>query len=272
MLKKLLRTQKRIGIALSGGGALGIAHIGVLKVLEEHRIYPDVISGTSMGAIIGTFYAAGIAPDEMLRLIKEDKLYKITNLLSIQPWSAKTGFSNHSPMRKLIRELIPHNSFEQLKKPMYICVSNLTKGHAEIIQSGGDLDFWVAASASIPGVYEVVIRNNESYVDGGLLRNLPVRCLRKRSDVIIAVDVLPYQTPEHLKSTKEVLTSSIRLMQHQNTLPEKQWADFYIESPAVKLYNEFSFDHYMEIYQAGVDATEQYIHNNPRILRLAKKQ
>lgn len=270
MLKKLFRTQKRIGIALSGGGALGIAHIGALKVLESHRIYPDVISGTSMGAIIGTLYAAGVTPDDMFRLMKEDKLYKITNILNIQPWHAKTGFSNHTPIRNLIKELVPHNSFEQLKKPMHVCVSNLTKGKAEIIQSGGELDFWVAASASIPGVYEVITHNEQSFIDGGLLKNLPVRCLRKTTDVIIAVDVLPYQAPEQLKSPKDVLTSAIRLMQHQNVLPEKRWADFHIESSAIKNYHEFSFEHYKEIYEAGITATEQYIHKNPRILRLAK--
>jgi NTE family protein len=272
MFRKIFSTSKRVGIALSGGGALGLAHIGILKVLESHHIHPDIISGTSMGAIIGTFYAAGINPDNMLQLIKDDKLYKLINIISIQPWSAKTGLSNHSPMQNLIKEMIPHNSFEGLSKPMSICVSNLTKGKAEIINNGNDLDFWVAASASIPGVYEIMTHNKQSYTDGGLLKNLPVKCIRKECDYVIASDVLPYRMPDQLKSPKDVLLSSIRLVQHQNSLPEKRLADFNIDSPAIQKYHEFSFESYQEIYQAGIAAAELYIHENPRILRLAKKE
>ncbi len=270
MLNKLFSTPKKIGIALGGGGALGFAHIGILKVLESHYIYPDIISGTSMGAIVGAFYAAGITPENMLQLIKDDKLYKLTSIISIQPW-AKTGLSNHSLMQNLIKEIIPHNSFDGLSKPMSVCVSNLTKGKAEIIKSGNDLDFWVAASASIPGVYEVMVRNEQSYTDGGLLKNLPVKCIRKECDYVIASDVLPYRMSDQLKSPKDVLLSSIRLVQHQNSLPEKRLADFYMESPGIQKYHEFSFENYKEIYQAGIAAAELYIHENPQILRLAKK-
>lgn len=272
MFGKIFRSSSKIGIALSGGGALGFAHIGILKVLESRNIYPDVISGTSMGAIVGTFYAAGISPDDMLQLIKDDKLYKITNIISINPWSAKTGLSNHSLMRQLLKEIIPHNTFEGLKKPMYICVSDLTKGKAEIIHTGDNLDFWVAASASIPGVYEVMTQNAHSYTDGGLLKNLPVRCLKRECDYIIASDVLPYRMPDQLKSPKDVLSSSVRLVQHQNSLAEKRIANFNIESMAIQNYHEFSFEHYNEIYQAGIIAAESYIQKNPRILRLAKNR
>lgn len=270
MFGKLFNPSKKIGIALSGGGALGFAHIGVLKVLENHGIYPDIISGTSMGAIVGTFYAAGITPDDMLQLIKDDKLYKLTNIISIQPWNAKTGLSNHSPMRSLLKEIIPHNSFDNLKKPMHICVSNLTKGIAEIISKGNNLDFWVAASASIPGVYEIMTQNGQSYTDGGLLKNLPVRPLKKECGYIIASDVLPYRMTDTLKSPKDVLSSSIRLVQHRNSLAEKKLANFNIESMAIQKYHEFSFDYYKEIYQAGIAAAELHIQKNPRILRLAK--
>lgn len=263
--------QKKVGIALGGGGALGFAHIGVLKALENHRIYPDIISGTSMGAIVGTLYASGISPDDMLQLIKDDKLYKITSIVNIQPWYTKTGLSSHQAMRNLLKEVITHNSFDQLKKPMYVCTSNLTKGYAEIKHRGGNLDFWVAASASIPGVYEVITYNGQSYIDGSLLKNLPVRCIKKQCDYVIGVDVLPYHLPEQLKSPKDVLLSSIRLVQYQNSLSEKRAADFIIEPTGIRNYHEFSFDHYEDIYQAGIAATESYIHENPKILRLAKK-
>jgi len=271
MFKKLLNIPEKTGIALGGGGALGFAHIGVLKVLESHGIYPDIISGTSMGAIVGIFYAAGVSPDNMLQLIKDDKLYKITNIINIHPWSTKTGLSNHSHMRKLIREIIPHNSFDELKKPMYVCVSNITKGIAEIACRGKNLDFWVAASASIPGVYEVIAHNGQTYTDGGLLKNIPVKCIKKQTDHIIAVDVLPYNAVENIKSPKDVLLSSIRLVQHQNSISDRKAADFLIEPMAIKKHHEFSFDNYMSIYQYGIEAAEAYISKNPKILLQAKK-
>ena len=143
------------GLCLSGGGALGFAHIGVLQSLEDHGIYPDYIAGTSMGAIIGTFYAAGFTPQEMLQMIKDDKLYKITKLMTFRPTFLKSGLSNHHILRHLILEMIPHNSFDQLKKRLQICVVNLSKAEWEIV-SEGELDKWVAASASIPGVFQAL--------------------------------------------------------------------------------------------------------------------
>ena len=132
IIKDLFFSSSRnesIGLCLSGGGALGFAHIGAIQALEDHGIYPEHIVGSSMGAIIGTFYAAGYSPAEMLQLIKDDKLYKVTKLMTFRPTFLKSGLSNHSILRSLIHELIPHNSFEGLKKRMHICVVNLNSMH-----------------------------------------------------------------------------------------------------------------------------------------------
>ena len=130
MIKDLFNFSSRnetLGLCLSGGGALGFAHIGVLKSLEEHGIFPTHIVGSSMGCIIGTLYAAGFSPDDMLLMIKEDKLYKITKLMTFRPSFLKSGLSSHNILQSLIRELIPHNSFENLKEKLHICVVNLNK-------------------------------------------------------------------------------------------------------------------------------------------------
>lgn len=273
MFKKIrsFSKKKRIGIALSGGGALGFAHIGVLKSLENHGIFPEVISGSSMGAIVGALYASGLSPDEMIQLIKDDKLYKITNLMSFHPWSLKAGFSDHRMLKELIKEIITHNSFEKLEKEMHVCVSNMSLGEAEMHSEGNELDFWIAASASIPGIFEAMEHHGNIYVDGGLLNNLPVQILENKVEYIIAVDVLPYELPEKLKTPRDILMASVRVMQKQNSKEGKEIADFLIEPQAVKKHHEFSFDQYEDIYSSGIEAADLYIQSNPKIKRLSGK-
>jgi len=257
------------GLCLSGGGALGFAHIGVIQSLEEHGIYPTCIVGSSMGAIIGTLYAAGYSPADMLQMIKEDKLYKVTKLLTFRATFFKSGLSTHSLLCSLIKELIPHNSFEKLKKKMHICIVNLNSGTWEIIDSGNELDKWVSASASIPGVFETVKDAKTFYVDGGLLNNMPAQGIKNECQQIIGVDVIPYRAPSELNKPTDTLVVSIRAMQHQNSKEGRDLCRFLIEPKAIEEYHEFSFESYEAIYQHGYSAANQYIYENPEIMKLS---
>ena len=257
------------GLCLSGGGALGFAHIGVIQSLEEHGIYPTCIVGSSMGAIIGTLYAAGYSPADMLQMIKEDKLYKVTKLLTFRATFFKSGLSTHSLLCSLIKELIPHNSFEKLKKKMHICIVNLNSGTWEIIDSGNELDKWVSASASIPGVFETVKDAKTFYVDGGLLNNMPAQGIKNECQQIIGVDVIPYRAPSELNKPTDTLVVSIRAMQHQNSKEGRDMCRFLIEPKAIEEYHEFSFESYEAIYQHGYSAANQFISENPEIMKLS---
>jgi len=259
-----------LGICLSGGGALGFAHIGVLQSLEDHGIFPQQIVGSSMGAIIGTLYAAGFAPTEMLQMIKNQKFYRITKLMTFHPSFLKSGLSNHTMLREFILELIPHNSFEQLKKRMHICVVNLNTAEWEIIHAGNELDKWVAASATIPGIYETVTDNEVYYVDGGLLNNMPAQGIEDYCQNIIGVDVLPHIIPTKLGKPIDTLAVSIRAVQHQNSKEGRELCRFLIEPKAIEEYHEFSFDAYQAIYQHGYSAATKYIVENPGMMKLAK--
>lgn len=263
------KINKSTGLCLSGGGALGFSHIGVLQSLEDHGIYPNRIAGTSMGAIIGAFYAAGYTPAQMLQLIKDDKLYKVTKLMTFRPTFLKSGLSNHHILRKLIHELIPHNSFEKLKIHFEICVVNLTNANWEIVTEG-ELDKWVAASASIPGVFEAIKHNDTFYVDGGLLNNLPTQGLEKHCPIIIGVNVIPHLVPVALTKPIDTLASSIRAMQHRNSQEGRSACRFLIEPKAIEKYHEFSFEAYQDIYQLGYNACNQYIAENAEIKNLCK--
>ena len=265
------KNKDNIGLCLSGGGALGFAHIGVLQALEEHGIVPQYIAGSSMGAVIGMFYAAGYSPAEMLQLIKDDKLYKISKLMTFRSSFFKSGISNHSMLRSLIHELVPHNSFEQLEKRLQICVVNLNTAKWEIVESGNELDKWVAASASIPGVFETIMEGEVFYVDGGLLNNLPAQGISAFCKTIIGVDVIPHVVPSKLNKPTDTLAFSFRAVQHQNSKEGRSLCKFIIEPKAIEEFHEFSFDAYRAIYQHGYNAAIKYLLENPEMMKLGKK-
>lgn len=274
LMKDFFFTSSRnevVGLCLSGGGALGFAHIGVLQALEDHGIFVDQLVGSSMGAIVATLYAGGYSPSDMLQMIKDDKLYKVTKLMTFHPGFLKSGLSNHNTLRSLVRELVPDNSFDQLKKKLHLCVVNLNKAEWEIKSEGEDLDLWVAASASIPGVFEAVKHDDVYYVDGGLLNNMPAQGLEDYCQTIIGVDVFPVIPPTDLKKPIDTLATSVRVMQHQNSLEGRDICRFLIEPRAVEKYHEFSFDAFQDIYQYGYSATTKYIVENPEMMRLKRK-
>lgn len=269
-LKTTINNSSHIGLCLSGGGALGFAHIGVIQALEDHGIVPAHISGSSMGAIIGTIYAAGYSPADMLQMIKDDKLYKITKMMTFHPTFLNSGLSTHKMLRKLLIELIPHNSFENLKKKMHICVVDLNNAEWKIIDKGNQLDKWLAASASIPGVFETIKDEEIHYVDGGLLNNLPAQVLVETCSTIIGVDVVPHIVPSKLKKPVDTLAFAVRATLHQNSKQGRAICDFLIEPDSIKKYHEFSFDAYLEIYMNGYSVTSKYIASHPEILKLKK--
>lgn len=265
MAKERLEKAK-CGICLSGGGALGYAHIGVLQALLENDIYPEIISGSSMGSIIGVLYANGVLPEQMLKVVRDEKMYKISSLLN--PSFHRLGFSSHKLLRKLLKELVPHNNFEELQKEFHVCVSNINKASWEIISSGNQLHDFVIASASIPFVFESLEINKHTYVDGGLFNNLPAQVLKDKCEKVIGVDVLPHYFKRVIKNTNEMMALTIRGVEHQNSVPGREMCDYIIDSPAIKKYHEFNFDKYEQIYKIGYESAIKYIEDVPDILEL----
>jgi len=272
MIKDLFNSSSRndaLGLCLSGGGALGFAHIGVIQSLEENGISPTHIAGSSMGAIVGALYAAGYSPADMLQMIKDDKLYKFTKLLTFTATFLKSGLSTHNSLSKLMEEMIPHNSFEKLHKKLHICIVNLNSGEWEIMHSGNELNKWVCASASIPGVFETVKEGKAYFVDGGLLNNMPAQAIENNCRTIIGVDVVPHKIPSKLNKPTDTLAYSIRAMQHQNSKPGRELCRYLIEPNSIEEYHEFSFEAYEAIYKQGYDTANKFIAANPRILKLS---
>ena len=268
LIKMTAQEQHDYGICLSGGGALGYAHIGVLQALHEHGIEPKIIAGSSMGAIVGTLYAAGYTPAQMMEVCRSRKMFDTLNIL--HPTLSKKGFSSHKTLRRLLRKAVPYNTFDSLKYELHICVTNLGNATYKIVNSG-NLQDYVIASASIPGVFEINYIDNGIYVDGGVLNNFPSEAIRNKCKVLIGVDVLPCFEKEKTKNTRDIIITTIRAMLHANSISGQQLCDHLIISPAIKDFHEFDFEKYEEIYKIGYDAAIEYIKNNPEILKYVVK-
>ena len=178
--------RPRIGLALSGGAARGIAHIGVLRALEENKIPIDAIAGASAGALVGGSYAAGLTVDELEKMAQGFR-WRHTARFSF----SRLGLQTNAGLEKFLRERLPVTRFEDLKIPFAAMATDLRAGTLVIFRDTGDLPFAVRASACIPAVY-VPVRDREGrlLIDGGIVANLPVSQTRDLgADIVIAVDV-----------------------------------------------------------------------------------
>ncbi len=248
-------TQPKIGIALSGGGARGIAHIGVLQALSENGIAPDLISGASAGAIVGALYAAGKTSEEMLAFVKDSNLFKL-----IKVGIPNRGFTKLTYLRSRLAEVIKEDRFEALPKKLIVAISNLHTGVCEMVSSGALFDV-VVASSSIPLVFKPVEINGQLYVDGGLLSNLPATPLREEADFVIGVNVMP-QVELHdtsLQSLIGVASRCFELSIVSNTKPDLEQCDFVIEPKAVHSYHIFQFNQYETLFKIGYEAAMERI-------------
>ena len=240
-----------IGISLSGGGARGAAHIGVLQALEEHGLVPDIVAGCSAGSIVGVLYAAGFSPADMLKFLEES-----TSLKMIKLGMPSRGLAKLTYLHDRLAEVLPGNDFKHLKKPFYVAVSNLNTGELEILDQGLLYDT-VEASCSIPLVFQPKELNGQMYVDGGILANMPVEPLLPDADIIIGVNVIP-QTTVNKKAVQGVIGIAYRCFDLSilaNTRPQAALCDWVIEPAGVGDYHIFQFNKYLELYELGYNYT-----------------
>jgi NTE family protein len=257
----------KIGICLSGGGALGVAHIGALQALEEFGIVPNYVAGTSMGSIVGVFYAAGYSPAEILQIIEKEKAYKFNYLFK---WDAtlKTGLSKHTKLRKILNKYIPYDSFDSLNKFYAVCCTDIKNGKAPVFTSGKHLKDYVVASSSIPCVFESVVIEGIEYVDGGVINNFPIEALKAMScDMIIGVGVINF-TPYTQPANKMELLPLLFAILDENINKERyQQSDHFIAVKGMNTINNhiFSFKNWKYIYQCGYESMRNYLLEHPEI-------
>ena len=179
--------RKKIGLALSGGGARGFAHIGVLKVFAEHSITFDMIAGTSAGSIIGGALAAGMSVDEIIAMSE-----KVGYANMMRPTLGFGGMFSNAPMGNFIRRHFPVSRFEDLAIPFSAVAFDLANSERVVMSGSGDLVTAVRASCAVPGVFAPVRETNgRKLVDGGVVSPMPIDVVRAMgAEVVIGVDVL----------------------------------------------------------------------------------
>ena len=181
--------RKKIGIALSGGGVRGIAHIAVLEVLEDLKIPIDYISGTSMGAIVAALYA--FEPNAK-KLKKEILKIDISKLFDFT--ISKYGFIKGNRLEEFFQKRFNNMTFKDAKIPLFITAYDIERNR-EVIFNKGDVSRAIRSSISIPGIFFPVQNKNEILVDGGVIDPIPSEILKKQgADVIIVSNVQHYRT------------------------------------------------------------------------------
>jgi NTE family protein len=239
----------KVGLVLSGGGARGVCHLGVIKALGELGVKIDFISGTSSGAVTGCLYAYGYEPDEILAMIKAASFFK--SLKFAWTW---TGLLSIDGLRDLFLKYIPENTFECLKIPVRLAVTEIKKGKIEYF-SQGELIPVILASCCVPAVFKPVQHLGGVYLDGGILDNLPVKAIHDQCDFIVGSHCNFITSEFDMKNFRSVIERSLLMAINGNTMISKTLCNVLIEPPEVGKYSGFDLSKASEIFQIGYEYT-----------------
>ena len=258
--EKARSERPRVGLALAGGFARGIAHIGVLRVLREAGIPIDCVAGTSVGALIGTAYCAGTPLEEM------EAIGRTTSFADFGRWTPSwLGLATNQRMEKYLERLTAAKTFEELKTPLAISTSDINEG-ITVYYTSGSLVQPLRASCAYPALFVPIQYDGRTLVDGFLTAPVSVEgTLILGADVVIAVylDSGSDTTP---RTAAEVISRSFNIIQRHAEVAWRQQADLIIE-PEVREYAWDDFSKTPELVNAGEVATMKLL---PEIRALVK--
>lgn len=260
---------RKIGLALSGGAARGLAHVGVLAVLQQEGIPIDMIAGTSAGAVMGSIYAWN-QDTEIMKKQALDTEWKKMGIM-VDPSFPRNGFIKGRKIKKLISSFIPENiRFRDLHIPLACVATDIDTGEEIVIDKGLVLDA-LRATISIPGIFTVVKREGRYLVDGGLTTPVPVSVVKSMgADFVIAVNVNPDVTGRmgktyrhRVEANKEpnifqVMMQSIYITTHSLALNNMADADIVIE-PDLAYIGASEFQKAPELLELGEQAAREAV-------------
>ena len=257
--------KNKIGLVLSGGGIRGIAHLGLLKALDEIGVKPSAISGVSAGAIVGAMYASGISPAEILEIGKSQINFGFSNLLL-----RKGGLFSREFIHKILVENLPNNSFESLQIPLIVNATDFTSVES-VYFSKGELIPCLEASASVPILFRPANYEGKMLVDGGLLNNFPVEPLIGICDRLIGSHV--NKLKEHDQAGKGLsriatLERCYHISISNSVYSKSHYCDLFIE-PDLNGFGMLDTKHADIIFNRGYEATLEV---KEQILKLAGKE
>ena len=245
-----MNTTKKYGtgLALSGGGAKAAAHCGALKALEEHCIRPDIIAGTSAGALAAVYYSSGYTPEEIIDMFEGLSFFRDI----VSPNVPKGGLFDSKPLLEHIRKNIPYKRLEDLPIPAYIVASDMELGRVKVF-SEGELAPIVVASCSIPMLFTPMLIDGHHYLDGGVFMNLPIQPLRDCCEKIIALNLNHINEEEYHSNLIYVAQRSFSMTVISNTMASIPDADLYIDLDT-KDANVYDMGKIPELFEKGYES------------------
>ena len=259
----------KIGLVLSGGGAKGLMHIGVLEALLENNIEPDIISGTSAGSIIGAVYASGYSPEYMLKMAEQTSLFKILRAIRFPG----VGIVKMDYLQNRLEEVILKDNFESLKIPFYVCATNLNAGRAVMFSEGRLIDK-ITASCAVPWLFKPVMIDGQMYADGGITNNLPAIAIRDKCDILIGSNVKPklrVESNKDLDSWMGITQRCFDLAMWANVKQNVKVLDVYIASEKLLDMSVFELRRTKEMIEIGYEETLTHISNIKNLIKEKEK-
>lgn len=253
----------QIGLVLSGGGARGAAHIGVLKALEEYDILPTHISGTSAGAIVGGLYAGGVHWTEILNFFKTTSIFHTKRFAFNKP-----GFLDTEKFYDDLKVFFPEDNFNALEKHLFITATNVIEGTLKIFNKG-QLIKPIIASASFPGVFTPTEINGSYFIDGGVLNNFPVEPLKKHCDKVIGVCVNPLTKIKikDLKHSYSVADRALKIRATSESISKFPQCDLVISPKELSEFAIFGLNNIDAIFDLGYSEAIRALAENEGIFK-----
>lgn len=240
-----------IGLVLSGGGARGFAHLGVIEALNEAGIYPDIVSGTSAGALAGVLYCDGYSPKEILKIMNTS-----SRLDYMRPTVPRDGLLQISGIAKILENNLRAKTFEELKIPLFVTATDLNNGKVVYFNEGPLLDP-VIASSSIPVLFKPVIINNIHYVDGGVLDNLPVKPIKNLCNFIIGSHVNPIGYEEKVNGLISVAQRTFMLSVSNEVVEKLNEFDLLFVPLELKNFGILDPEKAQDVFKVGYKAAKE---------------
>lgn len=249
--------QYSLGIVLSGGGARGLAHVGVLDAMAEHGVEPEVLAGTSAGAIVAALHAGGYSGSEILEFFEEKNPLRLSKLSL-----AKPGIFDTEKAVADFLEYLPENSFEALKKRIYLSATDLVQAKPEIFASGPLIPA-ILASASTPLVFTPTEIEGRWYSDGGITNNFPVEPLLGQCDVIVGVYASPMRHIDErdLRNWLSVSQRAFEIGMYYSSRRKFHHCQLIFCPEELSRFGTFDTKHFREIMQIGYRAAEEEMDN-----------
>ncbi|MDR3137697.1 MAG: patatin-like phospholipase family protein [Tannerellaceae bacterium] len=250
---KEMEKKYKLGVALSGGGARGFAHLGVFKFMEEREIKPEIISGTSAGALAGALFADGYTSEDIRRLFAGKDLLRL-----IRIHLPTSGIFDMGRLKDFLHKNLHAKRIEELKIPMVIVATDFDNGMACEFRQG-DLVDAVIASCSIPIIFTPVVINGVHYVDGGLFRNFPVTTIRQECKYVIGVNVTPLVRSKYEPNLLYVAERAYHYLYRANTFHDRRLCDFLVETEDFDHYNMFNLKGADKILKIGYEEARKVL-------------